>query len=205
MTSYFEEKGLTEPTSKKNSSNNPDISHFFGDTEVGNSNNVRNRNNMNDDEIIMNDDLEDYLNLLPPLRRDQNGRGYGFFIGADNDMPFNNLIDNLLGPPPASKKFIQNLSPIPKSEINIDEACPICSEKFITANEKSNDMKSIVIRMPCKHLFDKECILSWLKLHNTCPVCRHEVESDDPEWKKKHQIGPDDPEEEEEEEFSIYG
>ncbi|CAG8509743.1 324_t:CDS:2 [Diversispora eburnea] len=159
-----EEKGLTEPTTKKNSSNNPDISHFFGDTEVGNSNNARNRNNLNDDDFVMNDDLEDYLNLLPPLSRDQTGGRFGFFLGADNDMPFNNLIDGLLGPPPASKKFIQNLSSIPKSEINIDEACPICSEKFVTTNGESKDMKSIVIRMPCKHLFDKECILSWLKL-----------------------------------------
>lgn len=39
--------------------------------------------------------------------------------------------------------------------------------------------------------------------HNTCPICRHEVESDDPEWKKKRQIRPDDSEEEDG--FSIYG
>lgn len=107
--------------------------------------------------------------LFSSLRRDQNGRQHGFFIGTDNEIPANLLENfNLMGgPPPASKRFIQSLSPISRSEIGRDEACPICSEKFIT-NEESNGKKSTVIRMPCKHLFDKECILPWLKLVSTC-------------------------------------
>lgn len=29
------------------------------------------------------------------------------------------------------------------------------------------------------HLFDLDCILPWLQLHNTCPLCRYEVETEE--------------------------
>jgi hypothetical protein len=28
------------------------------------------------------------------------------------------------------------------------------------------------------HLFDRECIVPWLELHHTCPMCRFEVETE---------------------------
>lgn len=29
------------------------------------------------------------------------------------------------------------------------------------------------------HYFDRECLVPWLQLHNTCPLCRFEVETEE--------------------------
>lgn len=43
------------------------------------------------------------------------------------------------------------------------EACCICLE----------DMEhSVVIRMPCQHMFHKECLKQWFAHRLTCPLCR---------------------------------
>jgi hypothetical protein len=41
--------------------------------------------------------------------------------------------------------------------------CPICIDII---------EKEIIFITTCEHIFHNECILSWLKSNNTCPLCR---------------------------------
>jgi len=37
-------------------------------------------------------------------------------------------------------------------------------------------------RMPCAHWFDSDSLLKWLESHNSCPVCRYEIPTEDEEY-----------------------
>ncbi|KAG7191049.1 hypothetical protein KM043_007095 [Ampulex compressa] len=74
-------------------------------------------------------------------------------------------------PPPASKSVVENLK-----EIEIDEVkqCPVCLKEF--------EVGSMAKSMPCRHIFHKECIVPWLQKTNSCPLCRHELPTDDEDY-----------------------
>lgn len=50
--------------------------------------------------------------------------------------------------------------------------CAICCD----------DLKEKGTLLPCGHLYDRECITKWLGEHNQCPVCRHELQTDDVDY-----------------------
>jgi Ring finger domain len=78
-------------------------------------------------------------------------------------------------PPPASATVINHLPIIvvrPEDLIEeVNRQCVCCLED-ITVNSKA-------ARLPCAHLFHVPCLLPWLHLHCTCPVCRYELPTDD--------------------------
>ncbi|GAB9463086.1 hypothetical protein Gpo141_00000559 [Globisporangium polare] len=39
-------------------------------------------------------------------------------------------------------------------------------------------MKSPCVELPCCHQFHEHCIEPWLKMHSTCPTCRHQLPTD---------------------------
>ena len=55
------------------------------------------------------------------------------------------------------------------------EECPICKENYITKTTHSREADR-QIRLPCNpnHTVGLRCILTWLRNHNTCPLCRYE-------------------------------
>ncbi|KAK8738174.1 hypothetical protein OTU49_004084, partial [Cherax quadricarinatus] len=70
------------------------------------------------------------------------------------------------GPPPLSR---DQISQIPTSNITKEQCdkglqCSVCMEDF-TIDES-------VRRLYCEHCFHNDCIIPWLELHGTCPICR---------------------------------
>ncbi|KAF9595533.1 hypothetical protein IFM89_000621 [Coptis chinensis] len=71
--------------------------------------------------------------------------------------------------PPASKAAIESMPTVEivGTHIMMDSHCAVCKEAF----ELGTDARE----MPCKHIYHSDCILPWLSLRNSCPVCRHEL------------------------------
>lgn len=81
-------------------------------------------------------------------------------------------------PPPASVQYINDLKPKPVTADDVQEAnnkeCLICLDE--------HTIGSMAVKLPCGHLFHKPCVVEWLQKHCTCPVCRYEVQSNDPRY-----------------------
>ena len=111
-----------------------------------------------------------------------------FLNNHNNDFQFNNLVNILMSMdmgsnshPPALERAINNLKKIEVNENNINNykniTCNICLDNF----EIGNTLRIL----ECNHEFHEECILTWLKSNNTCPICRHELESNDPNYERR--------------------
>ncbi|XP_047979181.1 E3 ubiquitin-protein ligase RDUF1-like [Salvia hispanica] len=135
------------------------------------------------------------FNPLIVLRNEAVGRGFQFYYddesgGGVRPLP-SSVSESLLGfgsqamlervlgigfsmwacpdNPPASKHAVASLPAvqIQACHVDVEPHCAVCTDAFVLGSE--------ALKMPCKHLFHAECIFPWLNLHNSCPVCRHEL------------------------------
>ncbi|CAA7406146.1 unnamed protein product [Spirodela intermedia] len=94
-----------------------------------------------------------------------------YFVGSGLDLLLQHLSENdpnRYGTPPAKKEAVDAL-PTVKVEENL--SCSVCLEDFARGEEAKE--------MPCKHRFHNGCILPWLELHSSCPVCRLQIPADE--------------------------
>ncbi|MGH0183034.1 UNVERIFIED_CONTAM: hypothetical protein FKN15_011050 [Acipenser sinensis] len=88
-------------------------------------------------------------------------------------------------PPPAAKEIVQNLPTAMITPAQADKGlkCPVCLLEF--------EEEETVRKMPCEHLFHSGCILPWLGKTNSCPLCRHEMPTENKEYEefKKDKVG----------------
>ncbi|KAG8371780.1 hypothetical protein BUALT_Bualt13G0123800 [Buddleja alternifolia] len=95
-----------------------------------------------------------------------------YFMGPGLDMLLQHLAENdpnRYGTPPAQKEAVEALPTVKIVETPIQ--CSVCLEECEIGAE--------VKEMPCKHKFHSSCILPWLELHSSCPICRHQLPFDE--------------------------
>jgi hypothetical protein len=66
-------------------------------------------------------------------------------------------------------KVIKSSNDEDESEENNGERCTICLCEY----QEQEDVR----RLPCMHLFHKECVDQWLPTNKRCPICRVDIES----------------------------
>ena len=57
---------------------------------------------------------------------------------------------------------------------------PECSICLMEVNDGQD-----TILLPCGHMFHDKCVTQWLKIHNTCPLCRFELPTDNAEYERQ--------------------
>lgn len=102
---------------------------------------------------------------------------------AEHEMLFGQFADNGdsgLVQPPASKKAVENLPSVVMTLEHVEKnntLCAVCKDE-IGVGEKAK-------QLPCIHHYHEDCIIPWLCIRNTCPVCRHELPTDDPDYESR--------------------
>uniref|UniRef100_A0A7N0T8K8 RING-type E3 ubiquitin transferase n=1 Tax=Kalanchoe fedtschenkoi TaxID=63787 RepID=A0A7N0T8K8_KALFE len=103
-------------------------------------------------------------------RNVQNGIAFVDLFFDGNMSPYVNIqIDELADTEarmvPASEAAIAGLDKIEVEKGAAKSYCAICLEKD---DERFS-------RMPCTHVFHTECIERWLRIRNSCPICRYAI------------------------------
>ncbi|CAK7327887.1 unnamed protein product [Dovyalis caffra] len=109
-----------------------------------------------------------------------------YFVGPGLEQLIQQLAENdpnRYGTPPAAKSVVENLPDVKVTEelMQSDSSqCAVCKDSF--------ELGEVAKQIPCKHIYHKDCILPWLEMHNSCPVCRHELPTDDADYEQRKGI-----------------
>ncbi|XP_033226423.1 E3 ubiquitin-protein ligase RNF126 isoform X3 [Belonocnema kinseyi] len=88
------------------------------------------------------------------------------------------------GPPPLPKKQIEEIPTTAVSQIQVDSKlqCSVCWEDF--------QLSEPVKQLPCQHFYHAPCIIPWLELHGTCPICRQSLGEQNTAEANQDTVGP---------------
>ncbi|CAA3006771.1 E3 ubiquitin- ligase CIP8 [Olea europaea subsp. europaea] len=81
------------------------------------------------------------------------------------------------GAPPASKATVEGLENLLIKKEEETLVCAICKD--------SVNVGEMARKLPCGHGYHGDCIVPWLWSRNTCPVCRFELPTDDPDYEEE--------------------
>ncbi|XP_020583753.1 E3 ubiquitin-protein ligase CIP8-like [Phalaenopsis equestris] len=103
----------------------------------------------------------------------------GFAYASEYELSFEQLGGHggsewMKGGRPAAKSVVENLPSVLLTVEDVAEKntnCAVCKDEISLSEE--------VKRLPCLHHYHECCIVPWLIMRNTCPLCRHELPSTD--------------------------
>lgn len=121
-------------------------------------------------EVLLNlHNLEANPDLEPGTYDESNYTEYEMFVDVSSH-----------GRPPASTTVVNNLLSVVITNEDFENnktRCAVCKDEI--------GVGLIAKQLPCGHRYHGDCILPWLGIRNTCPVCRHELLTDDPEYERR--------------------
>ncbi|KAK7292141.1 hypothetical protein RIF29_07864 [Crotalaria pallida] len=132
--------------------------------------------NANNLETITSPDL-DHDDLEEPYFSDHDD----YIYTAEYEMMFGQFAENENTlRPPASVSVVRNLPSVVVTQEDVDNnsaLCAVCKDDFAAGEEAK--------QLPCSHLYHGDCIVPWLGIRNTCPVCRFEFPTDDADYERR--------------------
>ncbi|MCD9561167.1 hypothetical protein HAX54_020145 [Datura stramonium] len=132
--------------------------------------------NMEPDPEIRNGEFD----LGPPYDQDD------YNYTTEYDLLFGQFAEGqngFVGRPPASKTVVRDLPIVVVSKDDLEKnnaTCAICKDEM-NLGEKAR-------QLPCVHRYHGDCILPWLEIRNTCPVCRYELPTDDHGYERRRRV-----------------
>lgn len=133
-------------------------------------------------EILMG--LEDHsieLRLQVPDSDTYVGNPGDYVDAAEYEALLQNLAESdsgaRRGAPPAAKAAVEGLENVVIGKEEKAMVCAICKD-LVNVGEVAKNL-------PCGHGYHSECIVPWLGSRNSCPVCRFELPTDDPEYEEE--------------------
>eukprot|EP01018_Ginkgo_biloba_P015336 Gb_29787 [translate_table: standard] len=114
-----------------------------------------------------------------------------FYVGNPGDYldarGFEQLLQHLAendnsrrGAPPAAQSAVENLPLVVIKQEHVEDGssvCAICKDAVALGDQAK--------QLPCMHLYHSDCIFPWLRARNSCPVCRYELPTDDPDYEEE--------------------
>lgn len=91
------------------------------------------------------------------------------------------------GPPPVKKEIIARL-PVFKfnsKRANLLKHCTLDSCTSCAICQSEFEVNEDLVQLPCQHCYHKDCCMPWIQKHNTCPICRFEMEVEDADKEKQ--------------------
>ncbi|CAI9103244.1 OLC1v1001695C1 [Oldenlandia corymbosa var. corymbosa] len=83
---------------------------------------------------------------------------------------------------PASKSAIESLHHVVVDSAFLEKdptvVCPVCKDQFLINSEAK--------LLPCNHAYHADCIIPWLQINCSCPVCRHRLPTENEA--RKHEV-----------------